>query len=456
MSAHRQELLNAAESAVDQGKLDQAVKLLSGEFQSDWKGRRLAIDLHEQLISRCQQAIRNRNWVAAWESLRLLSELEGMSSPWDRLHQELLDEMGRWFSNCLSDGRIEDVEGTLGDLQRFSIESSLLTLTKEAVNAIRSARKLASLGRFAEAEVQLSDLMQVDRPWMEKERDRLQVVHSQAKQVLSQLHSASEGKDWERVMKLAQELLDLANRHPMAIQMKQRAAAELAAKGMSPRRVQEAPNPMAIAIQTNSQGGKSNLSESTPTAASPVLWIDGVGGFMLCDAQEVVIGQAVPGNNVELMVVGDLSRRASAIRRSGEDHLLQPLQSVSVNNVKIERATLLKDGDLLSLGQRVSMRYVKPNRLSATARLEILSRNRWQPSVDAVLLLGDSCILGPSSAAHILCPFWTNDVVLFRNRDQWMCRSSQPLEVDGKETKDAIPLIRGKRIRGTDFSMTLE
>lgn len=188
----------------------------------------------------------------------------------------------------------------------------------------------------------------------------------------------------------------------------------------------------------------------------PILWIDGVGGYLLLDADEIVIGQASPGNQVDLMVVGDLSRRAAAIRRSGDDHLLQPLQSLSINDTKIDRAIPLQNGDVISLAPRVQARYSRPNALSLTARLDLLSRHRWQPSVDGVLLMGDTCILGPSSHSHVLCPFWTEDVILVRHRGGWVIKSSQALEKDGKSVTGPVSLEAGKRIRGVDFSMTLE
>ncbi len=54
--------------------------------------------------------------------------------------------------------------------------------------------------------------------------------------------------------------------------------------------------------------------------------------------------------------------------------------------------------------------------------------------------MGDSCILGPGSTSHVLCPYWSTDVVLFRNKGEWMVKSASPLEVGGKEYRDAVPL----------------
>jgi hypothetical protein len=195
-----------------------------------------------------------------------------------------------------------------------------------------------------------------------------------------------------------------------------------------------------------------------PMAQPKILWIDGVGSYAMCDHHEVTIGQAFPGNQVDLAIRGDLSRRAAIIRRHGEDHLVQPLQSMMVNGHEIDRAVVLHDGSILALGARIELRYVRPTQLSGTARLELLGNTRWQPLLSAALLLGESCVLGPETNSHVICPDWTGKMVLFRNGNQWMCRASESanIEIDGKVLRAPFPLLQGQRIRGDEISMTLE
>lgn len=202
---------------------------------------------------------------------------------------------------------------------------------------------------------------------------------------------------------------------------------------------------------------------STPTPSIPmvppkILWIDGVGSYAICDQIEVAIGQAFPGNQVDLAIRGDISRRAAIVRRHGEDHLIQPLQTVYVNGSEIDRAVVMHDGDLISLGARVGLRYVRPTQLSGTARLELTGNSRWQPLLSAALLMGESCVLGPESNCHVICPDWSSKVVLFRNGSQWMCRVSDQanIQIDGKPVRAPFPIVRGQRIIGDEISMTLE
>ncbi len=178
----------------------------------------------------------------------------------------------------------------------------------------------------------------------------------------------------------------------------------------------------------------------------------------MCDRNEVSIGQACPGNQVDLAIRGDLSRKAIIIRRHGEDHLLQPLQCVLVNGQEIDRAIVLTHGATISLGPRIELRYLRPTQLSGTARLELQGHSRWQPLLTAALLLGESCVLGPEANSHILCPDWESKLVLFRNGDQWMGRSNSPtpIEINGKPASAPFELLSGQRISNEEISMTLE
>ena len=64
------------------------------------------------------------------------------------------------------------------------------------------------------------------------------------------------------------------------------------------------------------------------------------------------------------------------------------------------------------------LRYRLPHPLSTTARLELASRHRTQPWADGVLLMGNSCVLGPNLRNHVVCRDWSEDVVLYRQADR--------------------------------------
>jgi hypothetical protein len=186
------------------------------------------------------------------------------------------------------------------------------------------------------------------------------------------------------------------------------------------------------------------------------LWIDAVGGFVVCLADEVTLGQAVPKHDVDIAIQGDISRRHAKIQRRGEGYFLQPLQTTSVQGIAIREPELLTSGDLVTLGRTVRLQFRKPSPLSATAVLALASHHRLEPSADGVLLMGDSCILGPGPGCHIVCPDWTRELVLFRRGAELFIRADEQLEIDGAKVKGKGKLSRTSRVVGEQFSMSFE
>ena len=173
------------------------------------------------------------------------------------------------------------------------------------------------------------------------------------------------------------------------------------------------------------------VNQRTPTNRF-VLWVDAVGGYLVCMNHEVVLGQAVPHTQIEIPILGDLSRQHAKIQRADGDYLIEPLEPTWINRDRIVSRALLTDGVELTLGPSVRFRFRKPHALSATARLEFLSPHRTQPYADGILLMAESCVLGPRTANHVLCRKWDQDVVLYRQEDDLYCRSTESLEIDGR------------------------
>ena len=213
----------------------------------------------------------------------------------------------------------------------------------------------------------------------------------------------------------------------------------------------------ALSRSTQAQvKGHHGLADTTAGTNYPILWIDGVGGFLLIDSDEVLIGQAIAASKADICIVGDLSRQAAAIRRSEGDYLLQPLQPTQQNGRSVDRAQLLNDGDEIQLGNRVRFQFQKPNPLSGTARLDLLSLNRFKPNVNGIILLSDSCIIGPQAGSHISCPSWNSELLLFRHNKSWYFRTLTEVNVNNQPEKGQIELQPGMRMDGDDFSLSVE
>ncbi|MEN6494757.1 MAG: FHA domain-containing protein [Thermoguttaceae bacterium] len=186
------------------------------------------------------------------------------------------------------------------------------------------------------------------------------------------------------------------------------------------------------------------------------LWVDAVGGYWVCLGPEVTLGQPGAGRQADIPILGDLSQQQARIRRDGEGYLIEALREVRVDGRRVERLASLADGSVIQLGPSVRLRFRRPHPLSATVRLDFLSRHRTEPSVDGVLLMADTCVLGPKAHSHVVCRDWAEEVVLYRHGDQLYCCTAAAVEIDGVRCHDRTKLTRHSRIVGDTFSLSLE
>ena len=186
------------------------------------------------------------------------------------------------------------------------------------------------------------------------------------------------------------------------------------------------------------------------------LWVDGIGGYLVCLRDSVVLGQYAADSAVDVAFQADLSRKHAVLRRQHETYFVDPLGLTKLNGRVIQSPTLINDGDELQLGGVVRLRFRRPHALSATARLEALSFHRPKPDVDAVLLMSESLVLGPRWQNHVVCRDWASDLVLGRQAGELFCRAMRPLEIDGREFDGRGKLTFTSRVSGDDFSICLE
>ncbi|MEX0701009.1 MAG: FHA domain-containing protein [Planctomycetales bacterium] len=173
---------------------------------------------------------------------------------------------------------------------------------------------------------------------------------------------------------------------------------------------------MPLSIETQ-------LQPRAHAAIRHMLWIDGVGAFLVCGGDQVTIGGPPRGDDdADVPLLADLARRhATFIRTSGGAWLLEGDATVRLDGKLIDRRAALRDGSEIALLRAgapsrwaVRLRFRVPSALSATARLEFESDHRPATSVDAVVLMDQNCLLGPGPDCHVRCPDWPATVVLFR------------------------------------------
>jgi hypothetical protein len=259
----------------------------------------------------------------------------------------------------------------------------------------------------------------------------------------------------------------MAPRHAAANQARRRAWKAVGMDVTQLHKGRRAQGPVSLAFDNAGRVGRrsthpvARASEVDTVAGNEhpqraLLWVDAVGGFLVCLDDTIVIGQPSPGGPIALPILADLSRRHAVIRRDAGAYVLEPLQATHVDGREITGPHVLADNELIQLGDNVRLRFTKPHALSATARLTLESHHKTQPSADAVLLMADSCVLGPNRHCHIRCHDWERDVVLYRQNDRVFCRADEPLAVDGVAAAGESEIQPGVRVEGEAFSFAWE
>lgn len=188
-----------------------------------------------------------------------------------------------------------------------------------------------------------------------------------------------------------------------------------------------------------------------------ILWIDGVGAYLVCLGERVTIGgPAVEGESADVALLANLCRRHVTLVRGHEGYVVEAHGPTKVAGRPVHELAHLNDGYELELGSGVRLRFRLPTVLSGTAVVEFLSGHRPMYSVDGILLMADNCLLGPGRGNHVDCPDWSEAIVLFRRDGRFWCKSRSNLFIDGDLSRAGGPIEPGSVVSGDDFRFRLE
>ena len=224
-------------------------------------------------------------------------------------------------------------------------------------------------------------------------------------------------------------------------------------RGEQPRPTRNANHPPQTKNNQSPQPQPINRSQC-------LLWIDGVGCWLVSLSESLTIGGPAPsgstGEAADLKLLADLSRQHAAITRSGESFVLTANGPTSVSGKQAEGPVVLRDGDLIELGSGVRLTFRQPSALSASARLEFTSGHRPAKRIDGVILMDQTCLMGPSEDCHIVCPHWEQTVVMFLRNGKLSCRSDEELFVNGSPIESSAPIRDGTVITGAELRLRAE
>jgi tetratricopeptide (TPR) repeat protein len=448
--------LRKAENAFADGRLEEATELLLGGTLNDYlPGKQLASKVALALAERARkQLIVDGNTDAGWQDIATAESVGGDTREIQIRRREMISYTLRQAEEMMRSLRSDEAMRCLEQLERRKPNNDDLRRLKEVARRLESARHLSAKGKFAGADTQLAAAVDLrkDLDFVEQQRKECRYKLEQYRELTERLHKVMSEKNWTKAVRVAEEILEIAPENRLARDARKRAWKEVGTDVVDSHRVSDTdyyrPEKKVDAF--------SGMVRSSRTTNRFLLWVDAVGGYLVCLDDEVVIGQSCPDNDVHIPIQADLARKHAVIRRNGEDYLIDPVQKVIVDGKPITTTAILTDGDEFELGAGVRIRFRRPHALSGTARLEILSRHRTHPYTDSILLMAESCVMGPNWQNHVVCRDWRDDVVIFRQDTGLCCRAMASVEIDGLHCDGRGRITYNSHIAGDDFSMTLE
>ncbi|MCH7725722.1 MAG: hypothetical protein IH991_04470 [Planctomycetes bacterium] len=452
--------LREAEAAFKTHRLDKAANLIRAEKLDQYQpGQRLASEVALALANRAETHAERGEVETGWCDLELAQSLVGETERLTEARAVLMQFEFSQLEHLLSADDTQLALNRIDGLRRRGAGMQRLHLLRDVSLKLDEGRNLLRQARFSDADEQLGSAASLlpSLQFIEQRREDYREVAERCRQLTAELHHMLTSGDWSESLVLADQLLEIAPDYTVALDARKRAWEEVGRHSTSSQvevvEERQLVSNVEVAAVACDAGDAASSQRDVPSRF--LMWVDGVGGYLVCLGNTITLGQAVPDNNADIPIQGDLRSQHARIRRDGEAYLLEPIGDLAIGGQAFHETTFLTDGDEIDFAG-VRLRFQKPHVLSASARLDFISRHRTFPWCDGILLMAESCVLGPNLHNHVVCRDWPEDVVLFRQDNHLFCRSLERIEIDGKECEGQGEIFIGSRIVGNDFAISLE
>ncbi|MEQ1904582.1 MAG: hypothetical protein ABL888_10380 [Pirellulaceae bacterium] len=346
-----------------------------------------------QLTREAVWHVNHSNFLVAWSQLQqaqLITRRYG--DDWVRPHKnEVLEAAVARADAALTAGEIETSLSIVRDLTSQKILDQRVDKIARSAYLIRQSERLARYGKFNDAMAKLA-LASRQHPALDYLNDRIQQL---AQQKLEFNALINELRD-------AQELADPSRIHQLELRI-----AELSPEADEILRVGEIEKPEVSTLQAKQP---TTTPESLPS--NFMLWIDGVGGFLICCGKSLWLGRYVDRSNIDIPLQSDLLRRHANLFATSDGYSLVGTANTTVAGRSCETPQPLVDGDSIHLNRHVELKFRRPDWRSTSARIDFVTGHRTVPWCDAVLLLNDRLTIGPSTQNHVCVREMTSEITL--------------------------------------------
>ncbi len=454
--------IHEARFAVQQGRWEEASALLGEETLRDFlPAKRLSIEVASHLMRRAEQRFERGDSAAGWNDLQQATQLGGSDQQIAQLREDQARRGLDRVRHLLRFGETTLAKQQIARLEKRQLGGQERRAWKLVVQLISQAKELAQQGKTTKAVECLERATRLvsdpSDPLHAEFGSRIALLQEQAAKLRSlstQLHQEVTEQSWTRVQKTAEAMLELAPEHQAARRARRAAWKAVGLDATKLRCSSDRPATASTHAWTSS-ADVDTMTIDRKSGKRVVAWIDGVGGYLLCLGEEILLGQPSTGG-ADIPFLADLSRRHASLRRDGEAYVLTPIHRVSLDGVLITGPTVLSPGAIIELGDSVRLKFDRPHALSATAVLTVESHHKTEPAVDGIVLMADSCIVGPQLHSHIGCRGWKDELLVFRRGDDLHLRSTAELEIDGEACGCESVIAGNCRVEGESFALSFE
>src|SRR3954452_19036586 len=386
--------LREARVAWQSGRYDDASRVLSDESLREFlPAKQLARDVAGKMVERARDRFALGDTSAGWQDLQAADRLGGQVEAVTKPRHEYADGILQDARKYLAAGEPVPALSRLEKLHKRGLSDEHIRACTQIAQLMQESTKQASHGHFADAaatihhaqafahlEANPTGIMDDVATYLDSEAIRLESKVAECQRLTSEMHAALTTENWSTVLSAADALLAIAPQHSAAAQARRRAwkAVGMDVTCMYSGRLPRGPVALAVDKAPVRHGRLSTRPTSRSSEVDTVagsekpnralLWVDAVGGFLVCLDESIVIGQPSPSESIALPIFADLSRRHAVIRREAGAYVVDPLQRTLIDGREIKSPTVLADNHLIQLGDNVRIRFNKPHALSATAK----------------------------------------------------------------------------------------
>jgi tetratricopeptide (TPR) repeat protein len=185
-----------------------------------------------------------------------------------------------------------------------------------------------------------------------------------------------------------------------------------------------------------------------------LLWVDGVGSYLVLRSERVTIGRAGSSARPDLALAADLAGLQAELLRVDDDYFLAAHGPVEVNGRRVDRK-LLAAGDRIKLAPRSELVFGLPSRMSTTAVLSLASGQRIEGDVAQVILLDHHLIMGSGEGCHIRARGAAAPILLCVEDQGLVLRSEEGVVMDGEPAGKEALVRAGAQIQVGDLTFTV-